>query len=444
MSDIIFSDRLWDNLKDSLLQSDLESCSILRANVVGFGDDLRLLVRDVHIPDDKDYSYRTHTSTQLKPEFIAPIVKLAKNNNQSLIFVHTHPVTKELPKFSLTDDKGEKVLSNFLHSRGLNIQHAALVISKNGCCARQLASSSPMRVININSGIEVICSIDYEQKEINIDEFDRQIRAFGSEGQRSIESLKIGIVGAGGIGSIVAQQLAHLGVKSFLLIDPDVIESTNLNRLAGATRFDIGVSKVDVAKRYIESVGENLVDSVQGSVLDENIALLLADTDFFFCCTDSHGSRAVLNQLAYQYLIPCIDMGVIISNNKGSISHITGRVQMLSPGESCLACTDLLDADAVRYDLMTSFQRQSDPYFEGEGEPEPAVMSLNTTIAGLGVSMFLGAVTNTPMNARYQIYDGIRGKTHAVKAKRIPNCVVCSKQGALGRGKGWSLPARKT
>jgi len=444
VSSIIFSNIFWDSLRTKLLESNLESCAILRANVVIRGDKVRYLVKDIHIATDGDYSYRTNTSTQLKPEFIAPIVKLAKKSNQALIFVHTHPFTENLPKFSLIDDNGEKILGDFLKSRGLREQHAALVIAKNGCCARHLATNTLVNVINVNSGIEYIFSHEHSQKNSNLENFDRQIRAFGHEGQRIIESLKIGIVGVGGIGSIVAQQLAHLGVKNITLIDPDVVETTNLNRLAGSRRSDLGVSKVKVIKQQIESVSGNSVTSVQASVLDEKTALLLTDSDFFFCCTDSHGSRAVLNQLAYQYLIPCIDMGVIISHDKGVISHIAGRVQLLSPGESCLACTNLLDADTVRYDLMNSFQRQSDPYFEGDGEPQPAVMSINTTVAGLGVSMFLGAVTNIPMNACYQIYDGIRGKVHTVTAQKIPNCIVCSNSGALGRGDEWSLPARKS
>ena len=43
------------------------------------------------------------------------------------------------------------------------------------------------------------------------------------------------LVGLGGGGSQVAQQLAHIGLGNFLLIDPDIVEDTNLTRLAGAT-----------------------------------------------------------------------------------------------------------------------------------------------------------------------------------------------------------------
>jgi tRNA A37 threonylcarbamoyladenosine dehydratase len=64
------------------------------------------------------------------------------------------------------------------------------------------------------------------------------------------------LVGLGGGGSHVAQQLAHIGLGNFLLIDPDFIEDTNLNRLVGATLEDVklGTAKVDIAERVIKGV----------------------------------------------------------------------------------------------------------------------------------------------------------------------------------------------
>ena len=122
----------------------------------------------------------------------------------------------------------------------------------------------------------------------------------------------------------------------------------------------------------------------------------IADTDFVFCCTDSHGSRAVLNQTAYQYLVPAIDMGVAIITQKGQITDIAGRSQMLAPGLGCLMCGDLLNPEAIRVDLLTDFERAADPYIVGAHEPAPAVISVNATISSISVTMFLAAVTGIP------------------------------------------------
>ena len=442
MKKIVFAGDSWNKLVADLLMSEIESCAVIQANVVANGD--KMLASKVHVPTGGDYVERSTLSAKLKPAFIAPIVKLAVKNKQALIFVHTHPESESPPEFSLTDDKGEKILNVFLKGRGINVPNAAIVLSKGGCQARILATDSPIQIQQQNKDFQLIdCFSNQNGKMIN-EEFDRQIRAFGEDGQHVIQSLRVGIVGLGGTGSLVAEQLAYLGVKDFLLIDPDIVEQTNLNRLAGSTLKDIGKSKVDIAKRNIEKTGKKLVEAVKGSVLETTTAKLLVSTDIFFCCTDSHGSRAVLNQLAYQYLVPCIDMGVVINHHKGRIANITGRIQLLAPGEGCLTCTELLNSDAVRHDLMTDFERQSDPYFLGDGVVQPSVMSLNATISGLAVSMFLGVVTNIPMNSRYQIYDAIKGVIRTVKAKQNSSCIVCSRNGALGRGDEWPLPARKS
>src|SRR5437764_724690 len=84
-----------------------------------------------------------------------------------------------------------------------------------------------------------------------LDRYDRQIRVFGSSIQRQLRSLRIAVVGVGGTGSIIAQELAHLGVADFLFLDPDTVAETNLNRLAGATRNDLGRLKVGVARDLV-------------------------------------------------------------------------------------------------------------------------------------------------------------------------------------------------
>jgi hypothetical protein len=185
------------------------------------------------------------------------------------------------------------------------------------------------------------------------------------------------------------------------------------------------------------------VEGLHRDVVDEDVAAKLTSLDFLFLCTDSHASRAVVNQLAYQYLVPAIDMGVSITVKEGLISHITGRTQMLSPGLPCLVCTQALDGNQIRQELLTPEQRAADPYVIGDHEPQPAVISLNSTVASLAVTMFLGAVTPAPASARLQLYDGIRGTVRPTAARQVPNCVACSPTGAMAKGSRRALPVRR-
>lgn len=445
MTELLFPSPTFSEMKNDLIRPDVETCAIIAANIAKGQQKVRLIVRQIYrVPDDA-YVVRTALSAVLKPSFLAPIVKQAKRQDQALIFVHTHPGTGSELAFSKVDDRGEQLLLNFLIGRDYLAPHGALLLNKDFCRGRSLATQNPMRVVQIGPTFDLYFDFDANRNLREEDAFDRQIRAFGPQGQARLQNLRVAIVGLGGMGSAVAQQLAYLGIEQYFLLDPDVIEKSNLNRLIGATIGDVGTPKIDVARRHIEKVRPGaLVSTSKGSVLDSATAKLLIDSDFIFCCTDSHGSRAVLNQLAYQYLLPTIDMGVSISAGKGKVTHVTGRVQMLAPRLGCLTCANLLDADAVRRDLMTSFERQADPYFIGDAQPEPAVISLNSTVASLAVNMFLAAVAGIPGHARYQIYNGISGSVRAVIGAPDPVCVVCSKRGALTRADEWPLPARQS
>ncbi len=135
-------------------------------------------------------------------------------------------------------------------------------------------------------------------------------------------------------------------------------------------------------------------------------------------------------------------MGVSIVVQKNVVTDITGRTQLLSPSLGCLTCSGLLNADSIRYDLMSSFQRQKDPYFIGGNISAPSVISLNSTVASQAITMFLGFVTGLPVKARFQIYDGITGRVRTASTPQDPVCIVCSQRGALGKGDEWPLPAR--
>jgi len=443
IGDLAFPDKEYRLLSAGLLAHSEESCAVLLAGTGEHKGRLRLLVREIHEPSPDAYRVRSTIRAELKPEFIAPLIKRAHRSNSVLIFCHTHPGGEGFPQFSTIDDGGEALLAQYLLQRQVRGPHAALVIGHAGCRSRLLGTSNELRVTEIGPSVRVVSA--QNQNEINRETFDRQIRAFGEAGQRTLAAITVGIVGLGGTGSVIGQQLAYLGVRRFLLIDFDRADPSNLNRLVGASSFQANQLKIDIAANHIRQINKNSeVEAVDGSVLDEGTAKRLLECDFVFCCTDNHGSRAVVQQMAYQYYLPCIDMGVAITAEKGKVTHITARVQMMAPGLPCLTCGNLLDADAVRFDLMNPDQRAADPYFTGDqASAQPAVISLNSTAASLAVTMFLGAVTDIPAHARFQSYNAIAGKVRVAAYTSDPMCVVSSSNGALGKGDEWPLPVRR-
>ncbi len=432
------------SLRSTLLGLGRERCAVLLAAraCLEAGRSL-LLVREMVYPSDADYVTSEVDEAQLSPEFVARVTKRARIAHMALVFVHTHPGSSP-PRFSSVDDLGESELRKFLDRRGLHEAHAAMVMSEGGLAARLLGLLTPARVVSLGEKrvieFEGIVSTDNLQAEV----FDRQIRAFGEHGQRVLRDLRVAIVGLGGTGSIAMQQLAHLGVKNFILIDPDTLESSNLNRVVGTSAPDVGDSKVDVAKRFLGRFSTDIaVRALVGDVVYASIARQLVDADLILACTDSHGSRAVVQQVAYQYMIPCIDMGSTITTKSGLVTGIFGRVQLLGPGHACLWCSNLLDSEQVRRDMMSAYERKADPYVQGAHEPAPSVISLNGTVVSLAITMLLGVFTDIPVEACHLIYNAKKSSLRAVHADAKDDCFICSRAGSFAQGDLQPLFARQ-
>jgi molybdopterin/thiamine biosynthesis adenylyltransferase len=394
----------------------------------------------VELVPESAYERRGAVSAVLRPTYLVDLANRARAQCFGLILAHTHPRCDGAPVFSPVDDAGEAEIKAYLNRRAPDAAPLALVIGPDGCRCRQLGTATEVPVWEIGETVRLVSDAGAAAAA---SVHDRQIRAFGAIGQAILGKLHVAVIGAGGTGSVVVQQLAHLGVSALTVIDPDDVEQTNLNRLVGAGQADVGMPKVEVARRAVLAVNPNAhVQAVTGDVVDYDVAQLLAGFDFVFLCTDSHASRAVVGQAAYQHLVPTIDMGVSITVGAAGVEHVTGRVQMLTPGATCLSCTRALDGEQIRREMMTPEQRAADPYVQGVHEPQPAVISLNSTMASLAITMFLGAVTPVPAQARFQLYDGVRGTVRPTVARANPNCIVCSREGALAKGRSWPLPVR--
>jgi molybdopterin/thiamine biosynthesis adenylyltransferase len=449
MTRLIFENGTADRMKSELLNEsiELETAGVIFAEPVKIKEtEWKLLVREFLLVPQDAYSIRAEDQIELTPKFMATVIKKARISNQSLIFVHTHPWQGNVSASSV-DIRGESILMPTLFKRIPNIPHGRLVLGPDGYDALLYVSeqqTSRMKIIDVGQTID---DLGQEQGESSLSpnsKYDRQIRAFGEDGHKKIASLKIAIVGLGGTGSVVAQELAHLGVESFILMDPDILELTNLNRVVGSTADDVGIPKIKIAEEMIRKINPRVsIISIQDSVIKNDVAKELISADLIFSCTDTQGSRAMINYISYQYFIPCIDMGVSIHVAEGSVKDIVGRIQMIGPGLACLICSNILDPEIVRQDFMSEEERQSDPYIVGGGNtPQPAVISLNSTVASLAVSMFLGAVTKAPFRARYQVYKADTGTIRSVISEADPKCVVCSVSGLLGRGNSWPLLGR--
>lgn len=173
------------------------------------------------------------------------------------------------------------------------------------------------------------------------DLFKRTITVWGETNHHHMARLRIGIVGLGSVGSLVAEGIARMGMSRITLIDFDHVKPHNLDRLLGATEDDIGKLKVEVAERQVVAAATAAsVDLrvVPYSLVEEQGYRAALDCDVIFSCVDRPRARSILNHFAYAHLIPVIDGGIDVRFKDGSFSGVDWQVQTVRPGRPCLEC----------------------------------------------------------------------------------------------------------
>lgn len=218
-----------------------------------------------------------------------------------------------------------------------------------------------------------------DRAELNL---DRQ-SFLGKNSASILDGTRVAIVGLGGGGSQIAQQLGHLGVGEFVLIDPDIVEDTNLNRLVGATQQDVtrGAAKASVAARGIVGVNPRARICVETTKW-QKCAIALRSCDVIFGCVDSIGEREQLETAARRYLIPYIDIGMDVHRMNEEF-FIGGQVALSVPEGPCLRCMGIIDDRALELEA----QRY------GAAGSRPQVVWPNGLLASLAVGFFVQLTT---------------------------------------------------
>jgi hypothetical protein len=182
--------------------------------------------------------------------------------------------------------------------------------------------------------------------------------AFTGEMRASLNRLSVCVIGVSGTGSIVAEQLARLGVGEIILIDFDKIEERNLNRILNATHADIGSLKVemfaDAIRRYRSDVE---VVGVPHSVATREAVLAASQADILFSCVDSAEGRHIADRLAASFAMPLFDVGVAIPTETlqcggRRIAEVYGRVDYVYPGGSSLMDRGVYDAALLETEYL--------------------------------------------------------------------------------------------
>ena len=192
----------------------------------------------------------------------------------------------------------------------------------------------------------------------------RTYDSWGISAQNDISRMRVGIVGLGSVGCIVAETIARIGVRQITLFDPDRVEEHNLDRLLYGTSKDIGKLKVDLAKTRMElsATAEGAaINAISKSIKDRDAFNEMLDCDIILSCVDRPVARDILNYVANAHLIPVIDCGVAIRKNRkqDTLEGAHWRAHIITPYHQCLRCNRQYNTGMVSVELDGSLDNPS-------------------------------------------------------------------------------------
>jgi len=414
------------------------------------GSETRFLSKEIiPIPDSQ---INSHTSAMVNwnTTIFRKAMKRAKEDDLRICLVHSHPIDRE--QFSEIDDKQERELFETIYSRnGGILPNISLIITCGEVLVARACTSNlvyyPIELIRVIGGRY---NFYYKGKytAITKEEFSRQQLAFGPTLNADLSKLRIAVIGNGATGSATAHLLVRLGVGQILLVDKDLVERSNLSRLHGATSADadLGKSKATVLAEFLANIAIGCrVRKIEEWVADAQVRDALKACDIIFSCTDDNSGRILLNRFAHFFLVPVIDMGIVIDPAKGGneqLETLQGRVTIIQPGNTCLLCRNVVsrqlarEEDLKRNDPAGYLRQKEEAYVTGENNPSPAVITFTSEVATMAVNEFVNRLTGfkTTGVEKHIIRFFDKGVDRRPHISPDEDCPVCCSNEYWGRG----------
>jgi hypothetical protein len=361
-----------------------------------------ILISDVVLPHEGDRS--VHGNASFHPQYVERAIDAALATDAGIVFLHSHPA-RGWQGMSEDDINAETLLApTALGATGLPLVGLTLGALDGTWSARIWEKSGPKKyqrrwaesVREVGERLVVHFADKLVPPPVHRKSQVRTVASWGPEVQARIARLKIGVVGLGSVGSIVAEALARTGIQNVTLIDYQRLEEGNLDRTLNASPKDVGRSKVAVAVDALKinaTAGSFVANPYVGSVCEEAGYRNALDCDVLFSCVDRPWGRSVLNYIAYAHLIPVIDGGLLVSRTKqGKLRSADWKAHIAGPSYRCLLCLEQYDPTLVEADRRGDLEDPS--YLESLPTDHPAranenVFGFSLAVASLEVLQFI-------------------------------------------------------
>lgn len=419
-----------------------------------------LLVADVIEAGVGDFDRQTNSALSFSSGYLRrALLEVRRRGLAGFLTVHTHPLAGAAVEFSGYDDENDPELMANLFDLQPNGTFGSIVVGKRSFRARLWTPD--LRMLCLDEMIVVgsrylpipLNGSCVENPPQPAAIFDRGLAISGAGALYQMSSMRFGIVGISGTGSLLLELLIRAGAGTVVLFEFDWIDEPNLNRiLHSRVRDAIGhIRKTARAEEVILESGmpTKVVIVEGGDIRESSVAEHLKGCDFLFGCVDKEWPRLILSEVAYQYLIPVIDMGteVGIAAGGAELQSLDARVSYIGPGNPCLSCVGLVTSEGLRLEGLSDEELERTiglGYCRDIRLKAPAVMDLNMRAASTAMLLLRHLLqpfmaTPLPTSIRESLI------TSSVKRRfesPQPDCLICGMRERLGSGPRYSLSVK--
>jgi molybdopterin-synthase adenylyltransferase len=238
-------------------------------------------------------------------------------------------------------------------------------------------------------------------------EWQMWIQGLGEEGQRKLKSASVLISRIGGVGGLVAYQLAAAGIGKLILAHAGIVKPSDLNRQILMTHSYLGKSRIESATHRLRELNPRIeIVSIPENVSPENASPLVSQADLTVCCVPLFEERLLLNNESVSQSKPLIDCAMY---------ELTGQITTIVPGQTaCIAC---------RFPEKPSHWKREFPVL---GAVAGTVGCLGATEAIKWICGFGEGLQN-----RLLIFDLRDMRFRTIQLQRNSNCPICGLKGEL-------------
>lgn len=154
---------------------------------------------------------------------------------------------------------------------------------------------------------------------------------FGEAGQEKLKGSSVLVSRCGGLGSVVAYELAAAGVGHLVLAHAGNVKPSDLNRQILMTHDWLGRPRAESARRRLAELNPHIeIEAVGENISDENAAALVGKVDLVVDCAPLFEERFAMNRA-------CVDQGKVLVD--AAMYDLNANLTTILPGRTpCLAC----------------------------------------------------------------------------------------------------------